>query len=66
MVVTCKFEFKTQKQIIFRQNLFGSFYSTLNFLSNGILCDIILLKKKVFFFKVVLYLEKYYEIFKLG
>ena len=31
-----KFEAKTQKQTIFEQNLFGKFYSTLNFLSNGI------------------------------
>ena len=28
--------FISQKQTIFRQNLFGDFYSTLNFLSNGI------------------------------
>ena len=29
-------EVKTQKQRIFKQNLFGNFYSTLNYLSNGI------------------------------
>ena len=29
-------EAKTQKLTIFRNNLFGNFYSTLNFLSNGI------------------------------
>ena len=28
---------QTQKQTIFRQNLFGNFYSTLNYLLNGIL-----------------------------
>ena len=33
---TCQFEDKTQKQTIFKPNLFGIFYSTLNFLSNGI------------------------------
>ena len=32
---TCKFEVKTQKQTIFRTNLFGNIYSTLNCLSNG-------------------------------
>ena len=26
----------TQKRMIFKENLFGNFYSTLNFLSNGI------------------------------
>ena len=33
---TCQFKAKTQKQAIFKPNLFGMFYSTLNFLSNDI------------------------------
>ena len=44
---TCKFEAKTQKQTIFRPNLFGNFYSTLNFLSNGVqYSKLIILKKE--------------------
>ena len=38
---------KTQKQTIFKENLFGNFHSTLSLLSNGIKhCKILLFKKK--------------------
>ena len=36
MTDTYKYEPKTQKQISFRQSLFGNYYSALNYLSNGI------------------------------
>ena len=36
MTDICKYEAKTQKQKKIRQSLFGNYYSTLNYLSNGI------------------------------
>ena len=47
MTGSCIFVAKTQKQTIFKENLFGNFYSTLDSLSNGIKhCKILLFKKK--------------------
>ena len=45
-----KYEAKTQKQTSFRQSLFGNYYSTLNYLSNGI--------KYLYFFLVLKFFEK--------
>ena len=39
MTGSCKYYTKTSKQTIFRHNLFGNIYSTLNFLSNGVLYE---------------------------
>ena len=45
-----KYEAKTQKQTSFRLSLFGNYYSTLNYLSNGI--------KYLYFFLVLKFFEK--------
>ena len=49
-----KYEAKTLKQKKFRQSLFGNYYSTLNFLSNGIKYIYIICNFKIFkkYFKV--------------
>ena len=51
-----KYEAKTLKQKKFRQSLFGNYYSTLNFLSNGIKYIYIICNFKIFkkYFKVKL------------